>query len=120
MSSSHSAWEDGLVPIHSIGYWLHHWFWSSTPTTSLTSCFPLVEGLPSFFTRVTLLCPGEWNFPSPPFTHHCFIAARSSWYIPAPLFGSGSWVLRRGWAIPAWAPDVACFAPRPVLASGVG
>eukprot|EP01018_Ginkgo_biloba_P009765 Gb_07770 [translate_table: standard] len=65
MSSSHNALEDGLVPIHSVGYWLHHWFWSSTPATSLTSCFPLVEGLPSWFTRVALLRPSEWTFPSP-------------------------------------------------------
>eukprot|EP01018_Ginkgo_biloba_P040407 Gb_31844 [translate_table: standard] len=92
MSSSYSAWEDGLVPIHSVGYWLHHWFWSSTPATSLTSCFPLVEGLPSWFTRVALLRPGEWTFPSPLFTHHCFIAARSSWCIPAPCFGPGWWM----------------------------
>eukprot|EP01018_Ginkgo_biloba_P040793 Gb_37239 [translate_table: standard] len=91
MSSSHSAWEDGLVPIHSVGYWLHHWFWSSTPATSLTSCFPLVKGLPSLFTRVALLCLGEWTFPSPPFTHHYFIAARSSWCIPTPCFGPVGW-----------------------------
>eukprot|EP01018_Ginkgo_biloba_P041020 Gb_02695 [translate_table: standard] len=116
MSSSHR--EDGLVPIHSVGYWLHYWFWSSTPTTSLTSCFPLVEGLPSWFTRVALLRPGEWTFPSPLFTHHCFIAARSSWCIPAPHFGPGSWVLRRGRAIPARSPDVARFAPPPSLPMG--
>eukprot|EP01018_Ginkgo_biloba_P012016 Gb_13379 [translate_table: standard] len=82
--------------------------------------FPLVEGLPSWFTRVALLHPGEWTFPSPLFTHHYFIVARSSWCIPTPRFGPSSWVLRRGWAIPARSPDVAHFGPPPILSSGHG
>eukprot|EP01018_Ginkgo_biloba_P034399 Gb_34581 [translate_table: standard] len=71
MSSSHSAWEVGMVPI---GYMILG-----------------VEDLLSSFTRVALLRPGEWIFPSPPFTHHCFIAAHSSWCIPAPRFGPVGW-----------------------------
>eukprot|EP01018_Ginkgo_biloba_P019113 Gb_37869 [translate_table: standard] len=65
------------------------------PLAASPICFliSLFEGLPSSFTHFAFLFPGEWTFPSPPFTHHYYLAACSSWCIPAPLFWtSGGWV----------------------------